>query len=132
MAATAENAALQHMVDEAAAYGAVASLEKPRLTECNALSSSIRSLVTSMTLSKDALTNPATDRLRRVRTDVMREKNGIYVNQDMVLTADWQTYRNGSQTHYVERVWTWDRQRDDFVYIMDPRCVYWRCSSAQQ
>lgn len=115
---------LQKMVDEAALYGVAAALDIPRLTQSTALSCSIRSLLTSMTQSKTALTNPATGMLRRVRTDVVREKTSLIGVKDTVLTKDWQAYHNGSQTHYVQRFWTWDRRRDDFVYVMDPRCIY--------
>ena len=119
-----EFAILKEMVQEAASFGAVAALGQPKLTQPHALSSSIRSLVSSMTQCKTTLTHPKTGRPRRVRTDLLREKMVGSSEDDAALTEDWQAFHAGSQTHYLERVWTWDRQRDDFVYVMDPRCIY--------
>ena len=113
---------LKEMVREAASYGAVAAMGQPKLTQPHALSSSIKSLVSSMTQCKTTLTHPETGRPRRVRTDLLREK--MDCREDTALTKDWQAFHAGSHTHYLERVWTWDRQRDDFVYVMDPRCIY--------
>lgn len=36
--------------------------------------------------------------------------------EDKVLKSDWQAFHAGSETHYLQRVWGWNRQKDAFDY----------------
>jgi hypothetical protein len=112
---------LQAMVQEAASYGAVASFNKPSLSTVS-LSNICTSLVSSLQTSKTELTDMATGRSRVVRTDVTREKNNT--PEDLELTDDWLVFQNKDPTHYVCQVWSWSSRRDQFVRLMDPRCIF--------
>jgi hypothetical protein len=112
---------LTSMVEEAESYGAVASFHKPTLST-DSLSNVMSSLVTSLTSSRTELTDMATGNSRIVRTDVKRERNDA--PDDIRLTHEWETYRNNSNTHYVCRIWSWDHKKNDFILLMDPRCIF--------
>lgn len=112
---------LRAMVKEAAAYGSVASFSNPSLSSVS-LSNICTSLVSSLATSKTELTDVATGNSRVVRTDVTREKSDT--PEDLKLTDDWLVFHNSDQKHYVRRVWTWSSREDQFVRLMDPRCIF--------
>ena len=115
---------LRDMVQEAGAYGATASFEQPAL-DTIALSTAVSSLATSLADTKTALTSLQTNGARRkvVRTDFVRERKNA--PEDLVPTSDWVLYpHDTSSRNYVKRLWIWDAQRDNFVYLMDSRCIF--------
>jgi len=118
---TEDFSTLECMAEEAKSYGAVASFQRPSLNT-EALSGTITSLVTSLTQSKLSLTNLRTGGKRLVRTDIIREKKNA--PDDVNVTDEWRVFESSNPKQYVRRMWTWDRQRDDFVYLMDMRCIY--------
>lgn len=69
---------LHQMVDEAKAYGAIASFGKPSL-DADALSNIITSLASSLTTSKTEMTELATGRSKTVRMDVRRSASLAFV-----------------------------------------------------
>ncbi|CAB9502452.1 Myosin heavy chain kinase [Seminavis robusta] len=111
---------LEAMVEEAKQFGSVASFNKPSL-DTDSLSSIITSLVTSLTTTKTEITDIATGKVKSVRTDIRRERSNA--PDDLVLGEDWDTFQSSSFSNYVIRIWSWSTRKDDFVYIMDPRCV---------
>jgi hypothetical protein len=123
MASTdADLSVMQAMADEAAAYGAVAAMQKPAL-HTEALSTSIRStLVSSVAASRTALTDVRTGKMRAVRTDLLRERHDAA--EETALSDKWQCFTNDNPACCVQRVWTWDRRRDDFAYVIDCRCIF--------
>ena len=155
---------LHQMVNEAKAYGAVASFGKPSL-DADALSNIITSLASSLTTSKTEMTELATGKGETVRMDVrrflssplppallpsspllspsltqppqisfwdrltmvcllpllllppLREKVGT--PDDAFLTDEWYIYRHES----VGSFWDWSYEKDDFVEIVETRCM---------
>ena len=107
---------LLSMVDEAKAYGAVATFGKPSL-DADSLSNIVTSLASSLTTSKTEMTELATGKSKKVRTDVRREKMGT--PDDTLVTAEWYTYRNES----VKSFWDWSFKLDDFRMVVETRCM---------
>eukprot|EP00978_Attheya_sp_CCMP212_P014434 scaffold36766_cov45-Attheya_sp.AAC.1 len=121
MAEDTENfVALQDMVTEAEAYGAVASFSKPSM-HTDSLSNIMTSLATSLTTSKTEMTDLKTGKSKAVRTDVFRERKGT--PDDPTLTSQWIPYRSTDKKQFVRRIWSWSSQKNDFLHVMDPRCV---------
>ena len=109
---------LLQMVDEAKAYGAVATFGKPSL-DADSLSNIITSLASSLTTSKTEMTELATGKSKTVRMDVRREKIGT--PDDAFVTDEWYIYRKEA----VVSFWEWSYKLDDFVMVMETRCM--RC-----
>eukprot|EP00550_Attheya_septentrionalis_P009307 CAMPEP_0198294472 /NCGR_PEP_ID=MMETSP1449-20131203/22509_1 /TAXON_ID=420275 /ORGANISM="Attheya septentrionalis, Strain CCMP2084" /LENGTH=784 /DNA_ID=CAMNT_0043994431 /DNA_START=44 /DNA_END=2398 /DNA_ORIENTATION=- len=121
MAEDAENfVALQDMVTEAEAYGAVASFSKPSM-HTDSLSNIMTSLATSLTTSKTEMTDLKTGKSKALRTDVLRERRGT--PDDDALTLQWIPYRSTDKKQFVRRIWSWSSQKNDFLHVIDPRCV---------
>jgi len=106
---------LYNMVDEAKAYGVVASFGKPSL-DADSLSNIITSLASSLTASKTEMTDLGTGKSKTLRTDVTFEKRNI--PDDTFLTADWYVYRENGMQGFFE----WSYTNNDFVMVMDTRC----------
>ncbi len=111
---------LNDMVTEAQAYGAKALFGQPSL-DANSLSNIVTTLASSVTTSMTEMTNIETGTLRKVRMDFRREK--INTPDDLVLTSDWKTYETNTFKHYVSSIWSWDYKLDDFVEVIDHRCL---------
>ncbi|CAB9506084.1 Myosin heavy chain kinase [Seminavis robusta] len=110
---------LEAMVREAKQFGAVASFDKPSL-DTDSLANIVSTLITTMTTTKTEITDITTGKVQSVRTDIRRERSNT--PDDLKLNENWDTYHNSSNSNYVARVWSWSTKKDDFVYIMDPRC----------
>ena len=124
MAAESDNESFQtlmNMVSEAEAYGSISSFNQPSM-HADSLSNIITSMVTTLTCSKTEMTDVKSGNTKTVRNDVRRERRGT--PDDEALTDEWFAYRNSDNEHFVRRIWSWDHQRNDFVYIRDPRCVH--------
>lgn len=111
---------LNDMVTEAQAYGAKATFGKPSL-DADSLSNIVTTLASSVTTSMTEMTNIETGTLRKVRMDLRREK--MNTPDDLVLTSDWITYETNSMNQFVSNIWSWDYKLNDFVRIIDHRCV---------
>ena len=113
---------LNDMVDEATSFGAVATFGKPSL-DADSLSNIITGLASSLTASKTEMTNLATGKVRKVRMDITRERKNT--PDDLFVTADWNCYNTESK--FVNRIWSWSTQLNDFVQVIDSRCgVCWK------
>jgi hypothetical protein len=111
---------LKTMVQEANSYGAHAVFHKASLNTAS-LSQIITTLSTTIVGTVRAeMTDATTGLVRQVQCDVVREKREA--PDDDCLTKDWKLYQNHSKSRVV-RIWTWNRQKDDFVCCLDPRCV---------
>jgi Mg-chelatase subunit ChlD len=111
---------LMDMVSEADAYGAISSFNQPSM-HADSLSNIITSMVTTLTCTKTEMTDIKTKSTKTVRNDVKRERRGT--PDDVVLTEDWVAYRNSDDQHFVRRIWSWDYEKNDFLYLRDPRCI---------
>jgi hypothetical protein len=100
---------LLSMVDEAKAYGAVATFGKPSL-DADSLSNIVTSLASSLTTSKTEMTELATGKSKTVRMDVRREKMGT--PDDTFVTDEWYIYRNESALAF----WDWSYKLDDLCH----------------
>ena len=107
---------LLSMVDEAKAYGAVATFGKPSL-DADSLSNIITSLASSLTTTKTEMTELATGKSKTVRMDVRREKVGT--PDDTFVTDEWYIYRNES----LKSFWDWSYKLDDFRMVVETRCM---------
>ena len=112
---------LLDMVNEANAYGAIGSFNKPSM-HTDSLSNIITSMVTTLTGSKTEMTDVKTGKSKTVRNDIRRERKGT--PDDVCLTDEWIAYRNRDDQHFVRRVWSWSYETNDFLYLRDPRCIY--------
>jgi hypothetical protein len=117
---TEDFSTLRAMVAEADSFGALASFNKPSLST-DSLSNIITSLVTSLASSKTEMTDLKTGKSRSVRADVLRERKGV--PDDLELTDEWRAFRGNSNSNYVFRIWSWSYEKDDFVQLIDPRCI---------
>jgi hypothetical protein len=107
---------LLSMVDEAKAYGAVATFGKPSL-DADSLSNIVTSLASSLTTSKTEMTELATGKSKTVRMDVRREKMGT--PDDTFVTDEWYIYRKESCVSF----WDWSYKLDDFRMVVEKRCM---------
>ena len=109
---------LQSMVHEASQYGAISTFGKSNL-DVNSLSNMVTTLATSLTTSRIELTELTTGRCKSVRMDIEREK---------LITPDWEGswkyYTSNNCEQRVNRFWTWNNQTNNFVAIVDRRCMY--------
>jgi len=111
---------LQSMAKEAMDFGCNASFSKPSLST-DSLSSIITTLTSSMTSTKTELTELRTGKLLSVRTDVTRERRNA--PDDIAPTEDWRVFLPTSTDMYTKAIYAWNRQVDDFVLVMDHRCL---------
>lgn len=112
---------LQQMADEAKQYGSISSFNQPSLST-ESLSNIMSSLVTSLTSSKTELTECIqTGTMRSVRVDIRRERKGA--PDDTRISDDWHVFHNQDSKKYVPYIWTWSYRNNDFVTLMDPRCI---------
>ncbi|KAI2489909.1 alpha-kinase [Fragilaria crotonensis] len=136
IAQAAENEAfetLHAMVSEADAFGAKSSFTAPSL-DATSLSNIISSVSSSLTSTKTEMTDLATGETRAVRQDVRSERQGTA--DDLWPTEQWDLY-GLTKAKSVGRIWSWSSEKDDFVILQDPRCVFCernptirRCSGA--
>jgi len=118
---------LNKMVTEAQAFGAVASFGKPSL-DADSLSNLITSLASSLTTSLAEMTNIETGALRKIRMDITREK--VDTPDDLFLTSDWIVFETFSCKQFVANIWSWDYKLNNFVRIVDHRCVHcWKMTT---
>jgi len=106
---------LKGMAEEADSFGAVSSFCKPEM-KVGALSHLISSLSSSLTTTKTELTDIRTGEVRRVRTDIRRERKNL--PEDEFLTANWKVFKQRS----VGSFWGWSFNHNDFVELYDYRC----------
>jgi hypothetical protein len=111
---------LQEMATEAENYGALASFNKPSLS-MDSLSNIISSLVTSLASSKTEMTDLRTGKQRSVRVDIRRERKGA--PDDTNINDNWRVFHDKDPDRNVPYIWTWSYKLDDFVTLMDPRCI---------
>ena len=111
---------LHDMVSEAEAFGAKSSFTAPSL-DASSLSSIISAVSSSVTSTKTEMTDLATGETRAVRQDVRSERQGIA--DDLRPTEEWNLYGLTS-TKSVGRIWNWASEKDDFVILRDPRCIF--------
>ena len=113
---------LEKMVQEANAYGSIASFNKPSMN-ANSLSQIISSTVnSSLTSTKTELTNLSSGNCMTVRTDLIRERNDA--PDDLAPTDNWRLFNSDSQ--YTVNVWSWNHRLnhgdDNFSRLIEPRC----------
>lgn len=107
-------------------------VQEARHFQCNALflkaaihTSSLSKIITNVSsliaASKVEMTRCGSQ--LQIRKDVLRERR--YAPDDEALNGEWSVYDTSRHKVYntVVRVWAWDADKDDFVCLMDPRCV---------
>jgi hypothetical protein len=110
---------LKEMATEAKAFGCTSEFRAPDLSTTS-LSSIVSSLNSSMTSTKTELTDLKTGRLRTVRTDVLREKQGT--PDDIEVNQQWNVFLSTSETKYPKDVYVWNSRKSDFATLVNPRC----------
>lgn len=110
---------LRQMAEAAQNYGSDASFCKPTLNT-HSLSKIVTSLVTSLAASKTELTS-IEGTPRSVRLDIRREHKQT-PEDDKPTPQNWNVFSDASP-NYVPYIWTWSYELDDFVTLMDPRCI---------
>lgn len=112
---------LQEMVSEAQAFHANATFYRAGLDTAS-LTSIFTCLSSFTALSKLEMTRieSATSHLT-VRSGVLRERSDA--PDDLKVDEGWTVYKSSSLRNGVIRVWSWDRVKDDFVCLLDPRCL---------
>lgn len=134
---------LRSMVQEAKRFGSKAYFEQPQLHH-ESLSVAVSSLATSLTQSRISITSclPTPRHVRHqdgeytqwqqkqhrvLRTNLVRERHTITQVDDDHLSypSEWKVYTkpSDSNNNYVYKIWKWDPEKKDFVYLMDRRCV---------
>ena len=115
---------LQELVLQARAYGCVADFhQQPQLLGLESLSHAITTFASSVSQSQTELTSvraEGNNKHVRVKSVVAERRDAP---DDVSLTDQWKVYSNASTSRYVQRVWAWSHQRNDFCYLQDPRCV---------
>ncbi|GKY92586.1 hypothetical protein MPSEU_000228700 [Mayamaea pseudoterrestris] len=110
---------LKKMVDEAIAFGAVASFNRPSL-DANSLSHIISHHVSSLTMTKTEMTETKTGKGKTVRTDIVRER--VDAPDDQHPTDDWRIFRASSDEKYTKNIWKWNDRDGNFCLVIDRRC----------
>ncbi|GAX27845.1 hypothetical protein FisN_13Hh048 [Fistulifera solaris] len=114
---------LQAMVEEARDFGVQAVFQRPTM-HLSELSVAISSLASSLCTTKTSMIDRRTGRRQMVRTDIVHERKSS-VKQDWIRpNHEWKVFSNRDVMNYVLRFSTWDTQRDEFVWLMDSRCVF--------
>lgn len=113
---------LQDMVNEAQAFHSNATFYRARgALSTDSLSNIFTCLSSFTAVSKLELTTRIESRQLTVRSGVLRER--LDAPDDLVLDDGWKLYKSSSMENGVIRVWSWDRVKDDFVCLLDPRCI---------
>jgi len=73
-----------------------------------------------MTSTRTELTDLRTGKLRIVRTDVLREKQGT--PDDRHANQQWNVFMASSQTKYTRDIYVWNDRMEDFATLVNPRC----------
>ena len=113
---------LNAMVTEADAFGARSSFHMPSLDTLS-LSNIVNSMSSLLSSTKVEMTDLTTGKTRAVRRDVRSERKGNA--DDLSPTNEWRLFgATATSTMYVRRVSSWSMEKDDFVHLRDPRCIF--------
>eukprot|EP00977_Amphora_coffeiformis_P008381 scaffold1893_cov220-Amphora_coffeaeformis.AAC.26 len=110
---------MKEMTSEAKDFGCPSDFNAPDLST-SSLSSIVNSSSSSMTSTRTELTDLRTGKLRIVRTDVLREKQGT--PDDLHANDQWNVFMASSDTRYTQEIFVWNNRMEDFATLVDPRC----------
>lgn len=110
---------LELMAEEAKLFGCQANFERPAL-DSTSLSQIMTSSVVSSLASKTEMSSLKTGESRMVRTDIERERSNA--PDDTKLNENWRVFQTSSEEQYVQNVWVWNSELNDFSRLIDPRC----------
>ena len=110
---------MKEMKNEAKAFGCPSDFNTPDLSTTS-LSSIVHSSSLSMTSTKTELTDLRTGKLRIVRTDVLREKQGT--PDDLRANDQWNVFMASSETKFTRDIYVWNNRMEDFATLVNPRC----------